>query len=512
MPERLVPFRHHTYTDVLVAIGTARLVERVLGIPDNKIELHERPAGFGIRYPEPPGDGATGTPFKEVRDKADRTVTEGLTPGQLWDKTAVAEGDRPHWWSTVSVLNSLFSPDSNNKLAQAYTPEVGQELLDGTPVLPANLAGMKRSQLLYAPASKGAAGPTLGTGDTRMKGEDEQALALLGYQQAGSGAIRDPYTVVFVPRPREITLAEYRALVDKTLRGYLPKATSGKILPTRDQTLPFYVAMAYFDFILALFDYQHEATDGYGGFGVGKIVSGLDRVLYYSLGTSSAPAVLDTLAIPDWLDSKAVALDVRDVLRQTLGEHLDPNLLYLPVRAFAEADPRHLVRFYRQVNPLAGAMAAKKKGHRYARLSLNTLTYLMEHAQNGRFAGLNSEPMQRFARAIRSRTLTRLYSEGTQPDFQLLNDLRSASLDDKRLVSMLSAFIGSYNLHHHRNRAAKKRVEGPVLSYDDLQVIIDLIQEHGADFVANTLLAQAMSKRPDEPETAPTDAVTTADA
>lgn len=490
MPERFIPFRYNTYTDTLVAVGTARLIQRVLGVPTPEIELYEEPGGFRIRYSEPSGENI-GTPFYEVRDKESRAVSAGLDGGSLWDKTAVADDEKPPWWSTVSVLNSLFSPASNNAIAQAYTPEVGQALLNGETALDKKVAGMKRSQLLYAPASKGAAGPTLGTGGYRMKGEDEQAVALLGYQHGAAGFIRDPYTLVFVPRPREIRLTGYTLLRDY-LRAYTPRSVNNNPLPTTPQTLPFFVAMAYFDFIIKLFEYI-ETEDPLAGLRaphVGKVVSGLDRVLYYNLGTSSAPSALDTLAIPDWLDDRGVVENVRDVLRQTLGEHLDPNLLYLPVRAFAESDPRLLVRFYRQYNPLQD---------RRRLLTQHTLTYVMERAQDGRFADLNADPMRRIARAIRSRTLTKLYRDGEQPDFQLLNDLRSASLADKRLVSMLSAFVSDYNMGNARMSAVGKKPQGPNLSYEDVQHVAGLIDKHGAEFVANTLLAQAMSKRPGEP-------------
>lgn len=494
MPERFVPFRYNTYTDTLLAVGTARLVQRVLGVPATDIELHEEPGGVRIQYPEQAGEN-TGTPFNEVRDKESRQVTAGLVEGAgLWDKTTVADGEKREWWSTVSVLNSLFSPASNNTIAQAFTPDMGHALLDGEPALDKKLAGMKRSQLLYAPASKGAAGPTLGTGDYRMKGEDEQAVALLGYQHGAAGFIRDPYTLVFVPRPKEIRLQGYNLLRDY-LRAYTPRSVNDNPLPTTPQTLPFFVAMAYFDFVIKLFEYV-ETEDPLAGLRprqVGKVISGLDRVLYYSLGTSSAPAALDTLTIPEWLDDRSVVENVRDVLRQTLGEHLDPNLLYLPVRAFAEGDPRLLVRFYRHYNPLQD---------RRRLLTQHTLTYVMEHAQDGRFAALNADPMRRLARAIRSRTLTKLYRDGEQPDFQLLNDLRSASLDKRRLVSMLSGFVGDYNLSNARRSAVGKHPDGPNLTYEDVQHVADLIETHGAEFVANTLLAQAMSKRPDEPEPA----------
>jgi hypothetical protein len=116
------------------------------------------------------------------------------------------------------------------------------------------------------------------------------------------------------------------------------------------------------------------------------------------------------------------------------------------------------------------------------------------------YDALNCDAMQRFARAIRSRTLTKLYDESTSEpaDYQLLNDLRSAALSDDRLVNMLSAFVGSYNLRNARHAAFHKRPDGQNLSYDDLQEVVSLIERFGAGFIANTLMAQAMSKRPEE--------------
>lgn len=111
---------------------------------------------------------------------------------------------------------------------------------------------------------------------------------------------------------------------------------------------------------------------------------------------------------------------------------------------------------------------------------------------------LNCPEMLRFARALRSRTLTKLYRDGENPDFELLTKLRSASRNTDRLVSMLSEFVGSYNLRNARQTATGKHPDGPNLSYDDLQVVVGLIEKRGAEFVANTLMAQAMSKREQE--------------
>jgi hypothetical protein len=295
-----------------------------------------------------------------------------------------------------------------------------------------------------------------------------------------------------VPRPKNISLQAYRNLVDGFLRGYFPRTDGGKILPTRDQTVPFFVAMAYFDFIIKLFNYREEHTGmmgGWGSGGVGNVIASLDRALYFSMGTSSAPFALDTLTIPEWLDDKAVAVNVRNLIRELLSEHADPNMLYLPVRAFAERDPRPLVEFYRKYQPLAKPSNGNRDSKRL--LHQRTLRYVMEKTD---YADLNCDEMQRFARALRSRTLTKLYGSD-QPDYNLLTKLRSASQNDDDLISMLSDFVGSYNLRNARRSAIDKYPDGPNLSYDDLQVIIGLVDKYDATFVANTLMAQAMSKR-----------------
>ena len=64
----------------------------------------------------------------------------------------------------------------------------------------------------------------------------------------------------------------------------------------------------------------------------------------------------------------------------------------------------------------------------------------------------------------------------------------------------MSEFISSYNLRNARLRAVGNPTEGQNLSYEDLQVIIQLIEKHGAEFIANTLMAQAMSKRGEQEE------------
>jgi hypothetical protein len=105
--------------------------------------------------------------------------------------------------------------------------------------------------------------------------------------------------------------------------------------------------------------------------------------------------------------------------------------------------------------------------------------------------------MNRFADAIRSRTYNKLY-HGDQPDYNLLTKLRSASRNNDQLVNMLSEFVGSYNLHNARQSAVDKQPDGKNLRYEDLQVIIGLIEKYDAKFVADTLMAQAMSKRDKE--------------
>ena len=64
---------------------------------------------------------------------------------------------------------------------------------------------------------------------------------------------------------------------------------------------------------------------------------------------------------------------------------------------------------------------------------------------------------------------------------------------------MLSDFVGSYNLHNARQTAVDKNPDGKNLKYEDLQEIRTLIAKYDAEFVANTLMAQAMSKASDDP-------------
>lgn len=484
METHFVPYRYHTYTDTLIAIGTAAIAEHLFGLDAEDVVIRAGPDGFRISHPDR-GELHDASPLFEVKDKAEREIKTAI----VRDRTPFGQKDaKPSWWGTTSTINTLATPAFNNSIAQAYNAQLGASLLGGS----ADAKQGSQSQLLYAHASKGVNGARGGTAQGNVQAASEQIVAHTGYQHGAAGFLRDPYTVSFVPRPHEISLHALRAMVDGFLRGYLPKSSNDKILPTRDQTVPFFVAMAYFDFIVQLFDYrdqQEELSDGAFGeeMAVGRIVSALDRAMYVSMGTSSAPYVIDSLVIPDWLDQKSVAVNVRDVVRNTLGAHLDPNLLYLPVRAFAERDPRPLLRFYRLYDPVGG----KKK-----LLTQDTLHYVMEKTG---YATLTCDAMQHFARALRSRTLTRLYKGGEPPDFELLTDLKSASLDNRGLVNMLSAFVGSYNLRNARLSADGKKREGANLSYDDLQEIIGLIEHYGAEFVANTLMAQAMSKRSDDP-------------
>ena len=496
MKHHLVPYRYNTYTDALIAIGTAQLAERLYGLDANEVILRAQTSGFHIEHPET-NELHDDNPFYQIRDKESREVDGGTS--SIWDKTLYgANDDKPSWWKTVSVINSLATPVFNNNIAQSYTPELGFDLLQGTAEV--NTGSM--SQLLYAQASKGVNSTGGSTSQGNLSADAEQMLAHLGYQTGAAGFIQGDYTISIVPRPGAIRLSHLRdSFVEGFLRGYLPKTDGGKILPPRSQTVPFFIAMTYFDFIIQLFNYREEHQDLMDQFfadeqrGVGKIISSLDRVMYYSMGTSSAPFVSDSLAIPEWLDDKSLALNVRDLVRELLSEHTDPHMLYLPVRAFAESDPRPLVEFYRKYEPLRAPSGGNRTGKRL--LHQSTLRYIMDKTG---YDDLNCPEMQRFARALRSRTLTKLYRDGQNPDFELLTRLRSASRNKDRLVSMLSAFVGSYNLSNARHTAVGKPPDGPNLNYEDLQVIIGLINNRGAEFVANTLMAQAMSKRDQDAE------------
>lgn len=487
MPKRLVPYKYNSYTDILLAAGTAHLVCTLYGFSENEVVMEATPSGIEIQHPDSTSTTES-VPFQQIRDKESRDVDE--TKPLQWDKTRVDDDDQnPRWWTTVSVINTLARPDFNNRFAKLYTPEIGKQLLDGT----ADFKTRSRSQLLYAQASKGvnkSGFSSIATSQGNISADEEQMLALLGYQVGGAGYIRDDYTISIVPRPKSVSLQGYRQLVDEFLRGYTPKASSGKPLPTREQTVPFFLAMGYFDFIIELFSYR-EKESGYSFFDApGDVIAGLDRVMYFSMGTSSAPLALDTLAIPEWLDDKQVAIDVRNLVREMLGTHTDPNLLYLPVRAFAENDPRPLVKFYRQYEPMR-APSSNRKSKRLIRQ--RTLSYVMEKT---RYEDLDCQAMRNIAQAIRSRTLSKLYRD-EQPDYNLLTELRSASRNPDRLVSMLSDFIGSYNLHNARQSAIDKDPDGKNLRYEDLQEVRKLIAKYDAEFVANTLMAQAMSKRSD---------------
>lgn len=487
--QHLVPYRYNTYTDTLIAVGYAVLIEHLYDIPRHKIILEATTAGFSINYPDNLVTGER-NPFIQIKDKASRKISEDIGPGQLWDKTLVQKGDSADWWGTVSVINTLSSPEFNNAFYSTYSSNLGKELLGGETI---KVKG-SRSQLLYAQASKGVNNIRLSTTQGNIKADAEQIIAHLGYLYGAAGFIRDSYTITIVPRPSQegpISLDIYLKLVT-FLRKFQPRASSEKILPTGDQTLPFFLSMMYFDFVEKLFDFLPKDASQFQHIirrrGAGRVIGSLDRMIYYKMGTSSAPFISDSLNIPIWLKSKPAIGNVRDLVRSTLGDRIDPNLLYLPVRTFAEGEPRLLFEFYRQYISLS----TKKR-----LLEQKTIEHIME-ARN--YNDLTCDAMKHFARAIRSRTLTKLYNneKKEQPDFSLLTKLKSASLDSKRLINMLSEFISSYNLRNARLKAIDKAPEGTNLSYEDLQEVILLIEKHGAEFVANTLMAQAMSKRPDE--------------
>lgn len=486
---QLIPYRYHTYTDTLIAVGSAVLVEHLREIDAEEIVLQATPAGFTIDYPDGPLVGSQ-NPFIQIKDKAERKLSDNLGPHQLWDKTIPKEDQSPFWWSTASVINTLASPDFNNNLYVNYTPELGRKLLNNETV---KIKG-SQSQLLYAQASKGTGKDQATTKQGNLDATSEQIIAHLGFLHGAAGFIQEGYTLVVVARPSlegTITLHDYRTLV-KNLRVFYPKASSGKRLPSKDQTLPFFSAMMYFDFVEKLFDFLPAPTDFLDlsfDEGVGRVIGSLDRMVYYKMGTSSAPYSSDSFAIPAWLDRKSVVSNIKDLVRSTLGAHTNPNLLYLPIRTFSESRPHFLTKFYRQYNPIS-----EKK---YL-LNQDNLQYIM---QKTNYEDLNCEQMHRFARAIRSRTITKLYSNNNEnPDYKLLTQLKSASLDSKRLINMMSEFISSYNLKNARLSSLKKEAQGQNLAYEDLQVIIQLIEKHGAEFIANTLMAQAMSKRGEQEE------------
>ena len=492
MVSRFVSYRYNSYTDALIAAGMAELAAVLFDFSKREVRLSSEPAGFRIDHPESGAGVSEASPFQQIRDKEKRKIDQSLPAD--WDKTQVDDNaDNPRWWTTISVINSLASPRFNNKLVRQYTSELGKELLAGE----ASVKTGSMSQLLYAQASKGvnkSGFNSIATSQGNISAGAEQMIALLGYQVGAAGYIKGDYTISVVPRPKSISLSSYRSLVDNFLRGYFPRTEGGKILPTRDQTVPFFMAMAYFDFIIELFSYREEAIDPLGGGGVGNIIESLDRAIYFSMGTSSAPFATDSLAIPLWLDDKSVAVNVRNLIREMLSERPDPKMLYLPVRAFAESDPRPLVDFYRKYEPLRKPSG----GNRTSKTLLNqqTLHYIMRQTD---YDDMNCDEMQRFANAIRSRTYNKLYHK-QQPDYNLLTKLRSASRNNDQLVNMLSEFVGSYNLHNARQSAAKKQPDGKNLRYDDLQVIIGLIEKYDAKFVADTLMAQAMSKREGQTE------------
>ncbi len=489
--QHLVPYRYNTYTDILIAVGNAVLIEYLYNIPRHQIVLQATTVGFSINYPDDLTINER-NPFIQIKDKANREISDNISLGHLWDKTLVQKGESPDWWGTVSVINTLSSPDFNNTFYNNYSSNLGKALLDGDPVPTKG----SRSQLLYAQASKGVNSTRLSSTQGNIKADAEQVVAHLGYLYGAAGFIRDNYTITVIPRPSQdgpISLENYLELVSY-LRTFQPRASSKKILPTSDQTLPFFLSMMYFEFVEKLFDYLPQGVSKFQYAkrrGVGRVIGSLDRMIYYKMGTSSAPFIADSLSIPLWLESKPTISNVRDVVRNTLGDSTDPNLLYLPVRTFTENEPRLLFEFYRQYISLS----SKKR-----LLEQKTIGHIMD-ATN--YNDLACDAMKNFARAIRSRTLTKLYNneKKEQPDFSLLTKLKSASLDSKRLVNMLSEFISSYNLRNARLKANDKTPEGANLLYEDLQEIILLIEKYGAEFVTNTLMAQAMSKRSEESST-----------
>ena len=246
---------------------------------------------------------------------------------------------------------------------------------------------------------------------------------------------------------------------------------------------------------------------------ISSLVSGMAVATYQLLSQNSYTTMnLAFLGLPDWMPAIRTNADAA-LFRDLLDEHMavvnglddeksEAQTLLLAYRDFVcGGDWDRFFDFCAGYSSYL--LSAIHREQRYVKPFLSTNLRRLLEMNKPLFAPiLANDGFRAVARAIRKSTLTPVYqgkSSRYEVRYGLGQELKRRSRYDDEFVTALGDFVQLYNEEsmrvYERTKGESRR---KLVTTDELESLIDLVDQHGARVVANLLVAYGYAREPRE--------------
>lgn len=308
----------------------------------------------------------------------------------------------------------------------------------------------------------------------------------------------------FVVSPREMTFYDHRAVLAKFVDTMKVSETSTK-----------FDILATIRYTAALIDHLDQ-PDGLGAL-LGKqsikkrLVGGFHTAFYKDLGNAVATMNLSFIALPGWVTPQS-ADDVRvytellkelELLTRQFDEtHSDAFNLLQHLRQFVSGDDLAAFFDFTTAYP-AYLMGTRERGKYAYQLTTPFVERLIMSTNQRLYAILEREGFHNIAYAIRQSTVTAQYRK-KQGDrkynvrYGLGQELARKARYADDFIAALSEFLHQYNAENAQVMETRSGPYRRSIKTSDINEIIELIDEFGAETIAKLLIAYGYARTPRE--------------
>jgi hypothetical protein len=311
----------------------------------------------------------------------------------------------------------------------------------------------------------------------------------------------------FVLAPRELTYQEHRAVMSQFVN-----------------TMQIAESPTKFD-ILAVIRYMEVLLDYFLASEMGlsrlltmrslkkRVVSGFYTAFYKDMGNAIATMNMAFIGFPGWItvetrDDVTLYLNLLKefgkFVRQFDETHSDAFTLLQHLRDFVSADD--LRAFFRFSNAFSAYLMGMRERNKPAKqLTTDFIERLIMSSDKPLAFILESPGFQNIAYAIRQSTVTAQYRK-KQGDrkydvrYGLGQELARKARYPQEFIAILSDFLHKYNAE---NAQVMETRQGPYrrsIQTTDIEDVVRLIDDYGAETVANMLIAYGYARTPRDPQ------------
>jgi len=453
--------------------------------------------------------------FFAAKSKAQSADSIPDTPHPHWDIFRAINpaalpgynGILANWWQAraaqpeiFALLADLFATESND-IAHAITTWKALDKAAGW-----GIDALSTGQQFYNPdQGKGqnktkANGISIGNLDNFWLLE---LLKMIGFYEAGQTRLvqgakdRKSYVIV----PRELTYSEHRDIFNTFSESMRVSTTSIK----GD-------AMASLRYAEALLTYfaapTRQITLGKRGNLKKRLVAGLYAVFYKDLGNAVATMNLAFIGLPGWIDIRTpddipvyqtIVGELMKLVQQFDESHSDAVDMLQSLRDFISGDT--LDSLFGFTRAFSSYYMGQRERNKYAyALNEDILERLITMIEP-RFADIvENEGFKNIAYAIRRSTISAQYQK-TQGNrkydvrYGLGQELARKSRYKSDFIAALSEFLFKYNAENAQVMETKQGPYRRSVQTSDIESIITLIDDFGAETVANLLIAYGYARK-----------------